>query len=289
MKKLSLLLVFCLIIGLVGCSTPAQTPQIIATTKPVYDFTTILCEGTDLSVGLLISENVSCLHDYSLTVAQARMVEGADTVILSGAGLESFMSDLLAGCDRVIDSSAGISLLECTEEHDHGHDHHHEEDAHIWLDPMNAKKMTENICQGLCEAYPEYADTIRQNLYKWEIALNTLQVYGNEQLADLSCRELVTFHDGFGYFAQAFDLTIAAAVEEESGSETSAKELIHLIELIRERNIPAVFTETNGSTSAAKIITAETGISSYTLDMGMSDDYLTIMRRNILAVKEALG
>lgn len=41
-------------------------------------------------------------------------------------------------------------------------------------------------------------------------------------LESLSCRELITFHDGFSYFADAFDLTILRAMEEEAGSEASA-------------------------------------------------------------------
>ena len=119
--------------------------------------------------------------------------------------------------------------------------------------------------------------------------MDDLQTYGEETLRSLRCRELVTFHDGFGYFAQAFDLTIAEALEEESGSEASAKELIYLIELIQTHGIPAVFTEVNGSVSAATTICAEIGISAYTLDMGMTGDYFEIMRNNINAVKEALG
>lgn len=289
MKKLSLLLAAVLLVVLVGCSAPRKTPQIIATTKPVYDFTARLCQGTNLSVGLLINENVSCLHDYSLSVEQVRNAEAAELIVLSGAGLEDFMSDLIQKCDKVIDSSVGIPLLECSEEHDHSHDHHHEADAHIWLAPENAKIMVQNICNELSEAYPQYAYHFRQNLAQWEIALDALQAYGERELSSLSCRELVTFHDGFGYFANAFDLTIAVAVEEESGSEASAKELIHLIELMQERNIPAVFTEVNGSVSAAKIISAEIGVDSFPLDMGMTGDYLEIMHRNIRTVKEALG
>lgn len=287
MKKLSLLLIFALLVAVAGCSSPRETPQIMATTKPVYDFTSRLCNGTNLSVGLLINESVSCLHDYSLSVAQVRNAEAAQIIVISGAGLEDFMSDLLDNCDTIIDSSADVPLLECMEEHDH--DHHHEADAHIWLDPENAKIMAENICSGLCAAYPEHTAKFQQNLTALQADLDALQSYGEEALSSLSCREMVTFHDGFGYFAQAFDLTIAAAMEEESGSEASAKELIHLIELMQSHNIPAVFTEVNGSASAARIISTEIGISSHALDMGMSGDYFTIMRHNINTVKEALG
>ncbi len=289
MRKLSLFLTTLFLVCLVGCSIPQETPQIMATTKPVYDFTSRLCDGTDLSVGLLISESVSCLHDYSLSVDQVRNAEAADIIAISGAGLENFMSDLLRGYDTVIDSSKDVPLLECTEQHEHDHDHHHEADSHIWLDPQNAKIMAKNLYDGLCATYPEHTATFQKNLIALQADLDALQTYGEEILSSLSCREMVTFHDGFGYFAQAFDLTVAAAVEEESGSEASAKELIHLIELMQARNIPAVFTEVNGSISAAKIISAEIGVSSHALDMGMIGDYFAIMRHNIDTVKEALG
>lgn len=289
MKKLALVLVVCLLLGLVGCSAPQETPQILATTKPVYDLTSHLCKDTPLSVGLLISENVSCLHDYSLSVAQVRNVEAAEVVVMSGAGLEEFMSDLLSGCDRVIDSSRSVSLLECDDAHDHEHAHHHETDSHIWLDPRNAKIMAQNICSGLSEAYPQYQEIFEENLQTLIQKLDTLHADGQEILSSLTCREMVTFHDGFGYFAKAFDLTVAAAVEEESGSEASARELIRLITLMQERCIPAVFTEVNGSVSAANIISAEIGVPIHTLDMGMNGDYFEIMYRNIHAVKEALG
>ena len=286
MRKISLILILVFLLGLGGCSAPP--PQIVATTKPVYDFTRRICAGTGLSTSLLINESVSCLHDYSLSVEQVRNAEGAYVIVTSGAGLEDFMEDLLVGRDRVIDSSTGIPMLECADDH-HDHDHHHEQDAHIWLAPENAKRMAHNICVGLSETYPEHREQFQANLTQLEEELDALQAYGEETLSSLTCREMVTFHDGFGYFAQAFDLTIAAAVEEESGSEASAKELIHLIELIQSHNIPAVFTEVNGSASAATIISSEIGVPAYVLDMGMSGDYFQIMRKNINAVKEALG
>ena len=204
MRKLSLLLVIALLVGLVGCSAVRETPRIMATTKPVYDLTYQLCADTDLSVGLLINESVSCLHDYSLSVNQVRNAEAADMMVISGAGLEDFMADLLENCDTVIDCSSDIPLLECTEEHDHDHDHQHEADPHIWLAPQNAKTMANNICKGLSEVYPQYSENFRKNLAQLEFALDSLQAYGEKELSTLSCRELVTFHDGFGYFARAF-------------------------------------------------------------------------------------
>ena len=206
--------------------------------------------------------------------------------MISGAGLENFMDDLLEGKDT-LDSSCGIELLTCHHEHDG--EHHHENDAHIWLSPENAKIMAQNICAGLCSKYPEYETTFRCNLTALLTDLDALQQYGKTQLSSLSCRELITFHDGFSYLAQAFDLHILEAIEEESGSEASAAELKHLITQVREYQLSAVFTETNGSVSAADIIAAETGVAIYTLDMVMSgDSYFSAMRHNIDTLKEAL-
>ena len=82
---------------------------------------------------------------------------------------------------------------------------------------------------------------------------------------------------------------IVEAIEEESGAEASAKELIHLVEEVRHHDIRAIFVEENGSGSAASIIAAETGVSLFSLSMAMSgDDYFEAMYANIDALKEAL-
>ena len=79
-------------------------------------------------------------------------------------------------------------------------------------------------------------------------------------------------------------------MEEESGSEASAKELIELIGLVQEHSLPAIFTEKNGSVSAAAILSGETGVSVYQLDMAMAgEDYFEAMYRNIDTLKEALA
>lgn len=273
-----------------GCAVRQESATIAATTRPVYEFTLRLCEGTDITVTRLVTEPVSCLHDYSLNVNQVRAVEAAELVVISGAGLEEFMDDLLQSRD-VIDSSAGIALAECAEEHDHDHDHHHHEaDSHTWLAPESAKIMATNICNGLCVQFPQYRATFEANLNDLLADLDALQAYGEETLSQLSCRELVTFHDGFAYFAEAFDLTILEAVEEESGSEASAQELKHLISIVRTHKLPAIFTETNGSVSAADVIARETGVSIGTLDMAMGEkSYFDAMYHNIDTIKEVLG
>lgn len=290
MKRIFFLcLIFIIILS--GCVNSQPCAQVAATTLPVYEFTGFILEGSPITVSRLISEPVSCLHDYSLSVPQVKAVEQAELIVTNGAGLEDFMSDLLAG-KQTVDASNGVSLLECGHSHDedHSHGHHHEEDSHIWLSPENAKIMAGNICRGLSEAYPEYRDLFASNLEKLLGKLDELQLYADEALASLSCREMVTFHDGFGYFAQGFDLHILEAVEEESGSEASAQELKHLIGIVNEHRLPAIFTEVYGSVSAAEVISRETGAVIYNLDMAMGgSSYFDAMYRNIDTIKEAMG
>lgn len=286
MKKLW---IFALFLGLMafgfGCTANVQTAQIAATTLPVYDFTSSLCQGTDITVTRLVTEDVSCLHDYTLQTGQMRAIEAAEVIVISGGGLEDFLGDAI-GDKTVIDASSGMELHS-----GHQHEgHSHQIDPHIWLSPEEAKHMVQNIAHQLIEQYPQYADIFNQNEVALLEKLDALHIYATEQLKDLSCRELITFHDGFTYLAEGYDLTILKAVEEESGSEASAQELIELIRLVQDRKLPAIFTEKSGSISAAGIISRETHVKIYTLDMAMSgDSYFDAMYHNIDTLKEALG
>ena len=279
-----------LLLTLCGCGAKPDTPQVVATTMPMYEFTTHLCQGTNIRVGQLITENVSCLHDYTLQVSQMRRAERAELVVLSGAGLDDFVLELLPDGVTVTDASKSVALHCSEQDHDHHEGHSHEQDPHIWLSPANCKIMAQNICDSLCAQYPEHTEQFRQNLQALLLSLDALQAYGTETLSSLSCREMITFHDGFAYFAESFDLTILRAVEEESGSEASAADLIALIQLVNAHELPAIFIERNGSSSAAGIIRAEAGVSVYTLDMAMSgSSYFDAMYQNINTLKEALG
>ena len=271
-----------LVLSVSGCTekaaVQAQT-DLLATTQPVYQLANALTDGTGLSVSLLISEPVSCLHDYTLTVSQMEKIENAKLVLESGLGLEDFMADALSGKVRIVVSSTLPTL-----EGDEGID------PHWWLDPTRFRAAAKLTAQELGSQYPEFTDQIAENFAAFDEKLEALQSYGDEALKNLSCRELVTFHDGFSYFADSFGLTIAAAMEVESGSEPSAKELEQIVSIVEKEKIPAVFTETNGETGSAQVVANETGCKVYTLDMAISNaDYFAAMRENINTIKEALG
>jgi len=269
--------------------------QILCTTYPVYLFTTAVTEGVEgVEVTLLVNSQTSCLHDYTLTVQDMKAIEGADVIVMNGAGLEDFMEDALAqSAAAVIDCSENIDLLPLLEEHNHdGHSHEDEQDPHIWMDPHRAGEMVEVVAEGLAALDPDHGDSYRENR---DAALNALAaadpIY--RDVVFPACR-LITFHDGFQYFAQAQGFQLLKAIEEEEGSTASAAEIKEISELIGEYDIPAIFTEKNGSTATAKAISRETGCEVYELDMLMSGEgsgiqpYLDTMSANLNTILEAL-
>ena len=282
MKQRIFAILLALALLLSGCAAQKSKPSadILATTAPVAQIVGAITAGTDLTVATLISEPVSCVHDYALSVDQMRAVEQAKHIVISGAGLEEFMADVLTS-RAVIDASEGLALLPGEEG---------ESDPHTWLAPDNMIAMTRTVEAALAAEYPQHAALFAENADIWCEKLDELQSYGEQHLADLSCRRLVTFHDGFAYFAQAFGLEIAASMEIEAGSEPSARELEEIISLLQDQNIPAVFTEINGTVDAAELVSRETGCAVFSLDTAISSvNYLSAMTQNIDTIKEALG
>ena len=279
---------------LTGCAAaPVSAPDtltVACTTYPVY----LLCQAVSAGVDkvepvLVVDQQLSCLHDYTLTMKDMKLIEGSAVLAISGGETEEFLEDVLEQRDYV-DCSQGIELLWNEEEG--------EEDSHFWLDPACAAQMTKNLANGLSEADPDHAAAYASNAQAAEERLTALGETLREELSPLPCRQLITFHDGFSYFARAAGMEIAASVEEEEGSEASARRIQELVALIDQKQIPAVFTEANGPDSTAKALSLECPITVGTLNMGMSrstvpaeltglDAYEWVLKGNTEAILEA--
>lgn len=278
-----------LLVRLTGCVSGRREPEgvtVAATTYPVYLLASAVAEGAEqITIIPVVNQSVACLHDYTLTVSNMKTLEKADLILLNGAGLEDFMEDALRG-KPTVDCSEGVTLLESEEE----------TDPHIWLDPDRAAQMAENIAAGLAQADPNQADLYLSNGEAQAEALRALAETCRRELADLSCRQLITFHEGFSYLADCFDLEILTAIEEEAGSEASAKEIVEIVNLIEEYDLPVIFVERNGSEATARAIQRECGVEVAALTMMMSGPeeygpdncYETYLMENIEVLKEAL-
>lgn len=253
------------------CGTPAaEKPRltVVCATYPIYLFASSLAENVDgVAVERLDTGTASCLHDYTLSMADMKKLERADIIALNGAGLEEFLEDALAASDAwVIDCSVGVELLEnLSHRHDgdghDSHDHGHW-DPHYWMDPANARIMADNLRGGMALTDPDHAGEYEANAMKTEEILLRVEKDARELMERYlpqGVPGLITFHDGFQYFARAFHLPLLASIEEEAGSEASAREIVEITRLVKEYDIPVIFTEVNGSDATARAISRETG------------------------------
>ena len=313
MKKL-IPLFLSLALLLSGCgptSAPAEednTLTVAAMTYPIYLFTSRVIEGAEgVETQAVINQPMSCLHDYTLSVNDMKAIQGADLLLLNGVGLEDAMTAAIESSGvPTVDCSEGMSLLhygESAEEHaehgdeeDHDDHDHGEYDPHIWMDPTRAAVMVENIAAALSQADPDNAQLYADNAAAYAAELTALGEELRDKLSGLEPRELITFHEGFGYFADAMGLTVVKAIEEEAGSEASAKELAEILDLIEEYRLPAIFTEANGSDATANAVSRETGVKVEQLTMLMSagavpadsaDPYRAGLEQNVNAILEA--
>ncbi len=276
MKK-TLFLLLTVALFLCGCGKKQeQQVNIAASTRPVAQFAAFLTEGTGLTVSPVVTEAVSCLHDYTMSVAQMKTLEQAEVVLLSGGDTDAFLQNAIKGKEQVVDLSRGVELMD--------------NDPHYWLDPACVRQMVKGMAEELSAVYPEHKDIFEKNLITLHEKLDDLVEKRDAILAGVEIKGLVTFHDGFRYFARFAGTEVLAALEEEHGSEVSAKDLQNIILLVKNEGICAIFIEENGSDNAAKTVRRETGANILTLSMCMgTDDYFTAMEQNLTTLKEAFS
>ncbi|MCR5495261.1 MAG: metal ABC transporter substrate-binding protein [Treponema sp.] len=197
-----------------------------------------------------------------------------------------------------------VSHLE--EEHDHDaeeeHDHEHEEieyDEHVWTSPVNAIKLVEEVCQALCLIDSKNESIYRRNAASYISKLQELDGEFKSLVHDAKYKTIV-FGDRFPfrYFADEYDLYYYAAFPGcASDVEVSASTVKFLIKKIKEENIPVVFTIEFSNGKIADTLCESTGARKLEFhschnvsadDMKNGETYISLMQRNLAALKEAL-
>ena len=306
MMKKPLLLLLLLTLLITPALSVAET--VVTSFYPIYLFTLNLTDGLEgVTVRNLAQPGTGCLHDYQLSTGDMKALQSADVFLINGAGMESYLDFAMDSLPdlRIVDASEDVALLPAEpEEHDHdededdGHDHDHGDwNAHIWLDAGNAQIMVRNLAAGLMAALPDRAEAIEANRDAFLTRLAALDEELRAGLSDLPRRDIITFHEAFPYFANAYGLHVAAVVNREPDDALSPRQLAELVSTVRALGNPPLFTEPQYEDIAAQTISRETGAPIYELDPVVTgpsenvplDYYETCMRANLAVLQEALG
>lgn len=282
-------------LSLTACS-PATTQsslKVVATTTQVTEFTKAVVGSVGTVTGLL-SANQSA-HSFDPSAQQLVALAKADAVVMNGSGLEPWLKEALAASGFtgvLIDASKGIALLESGEtsdEHEaHGEDEPHEGDPHVWTDPSNAQRMVANIAAGLIDVVAKSASvtgdretlstTLEKNASGYERKLTDLNSWVLASMAQVpeEQRLLVTNHDAFTYFVQAFGITFVGSIipSFDDNAEPSAASLDALVNEIKATGTKAIFSEASISPKLANTIATEAGVTVYSGDQALYSDSL---------------
>ena len=293
---------FALVLALVffPCFALAQT--VVTSFYPVWIMTLNLTRGLEdhLAVRNLAAPTVGCLHDYQLQTSDMKALSDADIFLVNGAGMEAFLPEITQAFPDllVVEASDGIELLEdgsaleILEAEETG-----EVNAHIWLDPLRAVRMAENLAAGLIRVFPEDEPVISENLADYSARLTDLDEKLRESLQDLPRRDIVTFHEAFPYFASAYNLNVVAVVNKEPGEVLTPSQLADLCQEIVRLGNPPLFVEPQYTDLSAQTLANETGSAVWTLDPIVTgpdqdvplDYYETVMLQNMNTLIEALS
>ena len=184
-------------------------------------------------------------------------------------------------------------------DHDHGGHDHGAFDPHAWHSLKNAVVYVDNITAGLAKADPSNAGNYYENRATYVAELNALEAEVKALMESVpeNRRTVVTSHDAFGYFGEAYGLSFIAPQGLSTESEVSAADITRLIMQIREENISAVFVESIADNRILEQIASETGATiggtlytgALSNEDGPASTYLDMIRHNAVTISQALG
>ena len=259
-------------------------------------------------------------HSFQLSSAQGQQLRDADIVVANGLGLEEGMLDALESAAEegveVVSLAETVTTLEedHAEDEDHGEDEDHAEeeghehdhadgDPHFWMDPDRVAEAIEDLALHLAEVddnatedeWAARAEVLVAELHELDEEVEEiLSVVADDR------RVLVTNHDSYDYFADAYDFEVLGTVIPGGGTlaEPSAADLEILVEDIRDAGVTAIFTETTDPSRLAEVVAEEVGEEiavvqlvggSLTDTDGPAATYADYMRHNATLIADALG
>ena len=270
-----------------GAEGAAAQPKVAATIFPLYDIARQVA-GPVADVVLILPPGASP-HTFEPTPSAVRGLTGARTLFVIGHGLDDWAARLArgAGVPRLVRVDAGIALR-----HAAGHEHG-AVDPHYWLSIRNGEAIARTVAAELERLAPDRAVEIRGTLATYLARLDATDREIRRLLDGLPTRRIATFHDAFGYFADAYGLEVAAVFEPYPGREPGPRFVVAFQQKVRATGVRVVFSEPQLSVDAIRPIARDLGVAISVLDplggLPGREGYLEAMLFNARQVAAALG
>ena len=140
----------------------SSNKNVLVTTFPIYQVVRNVTQGREgLGVELMLSSQLGCPHDYTLTPQDMKKIARADILVINGLGMEEFLGAPIAKANPgivIADSSVGIgNTMQYSQEAWHGHEHgHHDEHPFEWAGAFELSPGT--YFWSFAKVDGEYAD-----------------------------------------------------------------------------------------------------------------------------------
>ncbi|WP_316193587.1 metal ABC transporter substrate-binding protein [Bradyrhizobium sp. SZCCHNRI1029] len=246
--------------------------------------------GDKVNVASLVGPD-SDVHVYTPTPHDAKDVGAAQLLIVNGLGLEGWLPRLQQASGSkapIVVATQGITPRK------RGSD----ADPHAWQSVGNAKVYVKNIRDALVAAAPADAEVFKANAERYLGELDALdrEVRAEIDKIPVERRKVISTHDAFGYFADAYGVAFIAPLGVSTETEPSARDVAEIIRQVKKAGIPAVFLENFNDDRLVGRIAAETGAKiggtlysdALSEEKGPVPTYIAMVRHNIRALTSAL-
>ena len=235
----------------IGCSHTEGTsekakPYVVATTGMLYDVV-INIAGDLMTVDAIMGPGVDP-HLYKATQGDLTKLNKADLIIYNGILLEGKMSEILKKLGRKKPSIAAAesipdSLLLISTDYENSFD------PHVWFDIDRWKFVVGKVAMTLAVLDTTNAEVYRKRAETYISELDALDAYVHQRVSEIPSEQriLVTAHDAFGYFGQAYGIQVEAIQGISTVSDFGLRDIADLTDLIIENGIKAIFVETSVS------------------------------------------
>ena len=248
---------------LAGCGEPSdQTAATDDRFRVVTTFTIIQDIAQNVAGDKAVVESITKpgaeIHDYQPTPLDIVKAQEADLVLWNGFGLERWFERFFQNVKDVpsVVVSEGVTPMGISEGPYNG-----KPNPHAWMSPSNALIYVENVRKALVEHDPANAETYNRNAETYAAKIKATDEPLRKRLSAIpdGQRWLVTSEGAFSYLTRDYDMREAYLWPINADQLGTPQQVRKVIELVRENDIPVVFSESTISDRAAKQVAKETG------------------------------